>query len=621
MLRIATCALLSLVVSAQTSSPQMAKRDAEAPTRTPQKVIGNIVDSESSPVASAVVALVPMGARAGLISVEESRSDRAGRFVLKGAPGRYGLTITAPGFFPHFRNLELKDGEADTSSDFRLERGGFLVRGRLLPAAGFTLEKVRLGFSKESQDDGDQFFGMIENGRFEITLAPGSYRAVAEAEGQTGSQRFEVTAGMPDLQIQLVSEPRPAEGETRRWIKTHAIPLLGVRAGQGFEDMKSLKRVVGAATVVGLGEATHGTREFFQLKHRMLEFLVSELGFSVFAMEANLPEAHFVNTYLQTGEGDPAKALAGLYFWTWNTEEVLDMIRWMRTYNLDPTHTKKIQFYGVDMQTETVALEQASSWLGVVAPVEVPTLDGLKKRMAKLPSPNGGTQTTESRSAWAVISRETEELIGRLKTSGGDAKEFDRQRQNLRVIAQFAAMGADPGWGNEPRDAAMAANLRWVQERENGAKIVLWAHNGHISARPHSLGGANPLGWHLKQALGQSYLPIGFAFQDGSFRAKSSTSKEPVLMEFEVKSELVGTLDTALASAGIPYLALDLRARPTSGEVKRWLESPQGTWFVGSTFDPQRSVNWITKLPITEAVDVLLFVAHTTPTRRVVLQK
>ena len=114
--------------------------------------------------------------------------------------------------------------------------------------------------------------------------------------------------------------------------------------------MHGLRALVGQARVVALGEATHGTREFFQLKHRMLEFLVEEMGFRVFAIEANWPECLAINDYVLHGEGDPEEALAGIYFWTWNTEEVLELIEWMRRYNADPAHEQKLKFYGVDMQ-------------------------------------------------------------------------------------------------------------------------------------------------------------------------------------------------------------------------------------------------------------------------------
>ncbi|HUP18578.1 MAG TPA: erythromycin esterase family protein, partial [Gemmatimonadota bacterium] len=127
----------------------------------------------------------------------------------------------------------------------------------------------------------------------------------------------------------------PAAADTaavRAWIRDHAIALTATEPGNGFADLQPLRQIVGDARIVALGEATHGTREFFQLKHRMLEFLVSEMDFNIFAIEASLTEALDVNRYVLSGEGDPARALAGMYFWTWDTEEVLALIRWMREY-------------------------------------------------------------------------------------------------------------------------------------------------------------------------------------------------------------------------------------------------------------------------------------------------
>src|SRR5262249_37538436 len=79
------------------------------------------------------------------------------------------------------------------------------------------------------------------------------------------------------------------------WIRSHAIRPTTPEAGHGFADLQRLKPVIGGARIVSLGEATHGSREFFQLKHRMLEFLATQMGFTIFSIEANMPEAYRLN--------------------------------------------------------------------------------------------------------------------------------------------------------------------------------------------------------------------------------------------------------------------------------------------------------------------------------------
>jgi erythromycin esterase-like protein len=145
------------------------------------------------------------------------------------------------------------------------------------------------------------------------------------------------------------------------WVGKHAVRLQTTEAGHGFADMQPLKKVIGNARIVALGEATHGSREFFQLKHRMMEFLATEMGFTIFSIEANMPEAYRLNDYVLNGNGDPAKLIKGMYFWTWNTQEVLDMVLWMREFN--KSGKGRVQFTGFDMQTPNVAADIVSDFV------------------------------------------------------------------------------------------------------------------------------------------------------------------------------------------------------------------------------------------------------------------
>jgi erythromycin esterase-like protein len=155
--------------------------------------------------------------------------------------------------------------------------------------------------------------------------------------------------------------PLAAQDPVRDWIVKSAVRLETPEARHGFADMAGIRKIVGNARIVSLGEATHGTREFFQLKHRMLEYLATEMGFTIFSIEANMPEAYRLNDYVLRGEGDPAQLLRGMYFWTWNTEEVLDMIKWMREFN--QSGKGRVEFTGFDMQTPNVAAEIAAKFL------------------------------------------------------------------------------------------------------------------------------------------------------------------------------------------------------------------------------------------------------------------
>ena len=89
------------------------------------------------------------------------------------------------------------------------------------------------------------------------------------------------------------------------WLEENVIPLTTTEPTENHDDLAFLSEMIGDARLVGLGEATHGSREFFTMKHRLVQYLVEEMGFTTFAIEANFPEAARINDYLHTGEGDP----------------------------------------------------------------------------------------------------------------------------------------------------------------------------------------------------------------------------------------------------------------------------------------------------------------------------
>jgi len=168
------------------------------------------------------------------------------------------------------------------------------------------------------------------------------------------------------LDRETTFEP-PLRAEQRaavvRDLCAHVLPFRSVLAGNGFDDLTGLDRLIGDARIVALGEASHGTAEFFQMKHRLLEYLVERKGFTVFAIEGNWPEALVADRFIKTGEGDAGAALAAMYFWTWQTEELSALLHWMRHYNATRGERPILSFAGFDMQVPNVAMKRVIDFL------------------------------------------------------------------------------------------------------------------------------------------------------------------------------------------------------------------------------------------------------------------
>jgi len=535
------------------------------------------------------------------------------------------------------------------------------------------------------------------------------------------------------------------------WIKANAVRLDTVEAGHGFTDMQPLKQMVGDARIVALGEATHGTREFFQLKHRMLEFLASEMGFTIFGIEANMPEAYRLNEYVLHGTGEPVSLIKGMYFWTWDTEEVLAMVKWMREFNAGGKG--RVQFTGFDMQTpdvaskiardflqakdaeyasaqqkafamalaptvqqgafasatgsfpaaaaagktvrfsgyiktEGVATGYAGLWwradanghplvfrnlgdgapkgtgdwkkfeLEVAVPAETQNInfgallagegkawfDGLavdvdgvryeNESVFRFLQPNRYQQgpyellvdrdtVREGRPALeirrmgqpidAVNPKEAAEvwrgLVAHMEQSRGKygaGPETEWAIQNARVVVQCMEMRAN----EVTRDASMAANIQWILDQNPGARMVVWAHNGHVNFVRTA--GFVPMGAALREIYGSRMVVFGFGFNQGSFRAVEQGKS---LRPFTVAPAPAGSLDAAMAAAGIPLFALDLRQIPKSGQVAEWFAQPHAARSVGASYSESAAANYFQPAIAPKTFDALLFVEKTTAAR------
>ncbi|MFD9518106.1 erythromycin esterase family protein [Streptomyces sp. NPDC059979] len=366
--------------------------------------------------------------------------------------------------------------------------------------------------------------------------------------------------------------------EVTAWLARSALPLTSLTAGAPTTDLQPLKSVLGGVRIVGLGEATHGTREFFQLKHRLLEFLVTELGFSVFAMEASASAGEAVDAYVRKGTGDAAKVLAGLGFWTWRTQEVLAMLAWMRTYNQGRPDGEKVRFVGIDPQKCGDSLAMLDAFLRKAAPDRVA---GLHSTLGVLATAHPGSRPDPERR----LVREAENLLEFLRERGPEAEGALR---HARILVQAADLVTRDARHTEPEQTVFAARDRYMADNlgelldDPSVKIALWAHNGHI-AKSRGDGAVAALGEHLAARCGDAYYALGLLFGSGTFRARRmwpgpwTRAASSAVVDHRIGPARSTTVEAQLARANPGDHFLDLRdLRSAAGApraVREWLDA------------------------------------------------
>ncbi len=377
------------------------------------------------------------------------------------------------------------------------------------------------------------------------------------------------------------------DGEAARLVaaelKQSATPLAAEDPADDTAGLAAFGKAVSDARIVALGEATHGTREFYQLNHRLFEYLVRQKGFTVLAIEANWPEALAVDRYIKTGDGSPREALAGMNFWTWYTEEMLDLVEWMRAYNRSPGQHPILTFTSFDMQFGHAAADKAVEYLKEYAPDLAGVARAVFAEAYDIEAHRGEIYDLRAEAVAARVAGVAHEFDTRhreLTAASGEEKWRDA-RQAAAIVQQACSLriaGKGPGY----RDEAMAGNAGWIAgnafPRE---KVVLWAHNAHVrtGGEPKSMGA------FLRERFGRQLYVVGYAFLRGGLRAKGPEGGTAADVKvFDAPPSPEGSGDAVLSGAGLPLFFLDLASVPREGPLGRWLAAPHLFHSVGSSW-------------------------------------
>ena len=399
------------------------------------------------------------------------------------------------------------------------------------------------------------------------------------------------------------------------WIEANSHPFDGSHLSLPNEGIAFLRDIVGDARIVSLGENTHGARDFFEMKARILRFLVEEMGFNTFAIEATWPESRRLDRYVRTGEGDPAKLLSGIYFWTWRTESVLEMIEWMRAHN---EAGGDIGFHGFDMQHPGMALHNVREYIREVDPGRTAVVAGqlhcltvfANDHRGRRPRPFYGDQPEAYRElCGASLDEVREQLLANREeyeaAAGVDA--FEVALQSLRVAFQYHLRESHPlridraRW----RDEAMAENTEWISRRIGPeGRMVLWAHNTHVSTWQGAMGS------YLRETFGNDMVIVGFSHEGGGFTASDGSG----LREFELDAALPGSFEHFLSTASFPRLVLDLRNRDPNAPGSSWLNGRRLFRLIGALYDTENPEGFWHRAPVAEWFDVIVHFERTRAT-------
>lgn len=353
--------------------------------------------------------------------------------------------------------------------------------------------------------------------------------------------------------------------------------LAGVEPDIPVDDLAILGDITAHANVVGLGEPTHGQKEPNQLRDRMTRYLVEHQGFRVVAMEDSAIQCRRINDAIVHGIGTPESSLAMQNFWTWRTKEVLAMIEWLHAWN-ESHPDDMVRFIGVDIQDmETPAielsgalirlgLEPANQWSDRLEQLQAITLWG-----DDLFDEASYRSDLDMLAEIRIFIEEAEEVNPLDVDLALDCVLALEQSLHLwRAIKTAPPTGSAHQWNR--RDDVMAT--RTLAPTLDGAKVVLWAHNGHVQceAFPGLADGAVTTGQVLRAELGFAYVAISGAFGCGSYRAKNPATGE--LAALDVGDPPEGSIDHELWMASdSPALIVDLQMPGTilfENQITRW---------------------------------------------------
>lgn len=385
-------------------------------------------------------------------------------------------------------------------------------------------------------------------------------------------------------------------------LREEAHPLTGDR-----EDFDALLALVGNSRFVLIGEASHGTHEFYRIRGEITKRLIREKGFSAIAVEADWPDAYRVNRYVQ-GRGtdtDATQALGGFKRfpqWMWRNADILEFIGWLRDHNDAITAPRTVGFYGLDLYSMHASMEAVLSYLRVVDPEAALRA---QRRYACFEHFGDDPQAYGYATTAGLAPSCENEVVAQLIELQQSAAKYAIQdgrlaaddlffaEQNARVVQNaeryYRAMFGNRAQSWNLRDRHMAATLdaliAFLEFDRRSSKIVVWAHNSHLGdARATEMNrrGELNVGQLVRERWGAAALLVGFSTYSGTVTAASDWD-EPAERKV-VRPALEDSYEALFHETGIRNFFLSLRG---NSEALLGLRQPRLERAIGVIYRPE----------------------------------
>lgn len=407
----------------------------------------------------------------------------------------------------------------------------------------------------------------------------------------------------------------PQRGAVSEWIARTAVPVQGMGATTSSE--RQLRQTFDSARVVGLGEATHGQHESFEIKRTLTNQLIRDHGYRIVAYEASASRARAADAYVSGASDDLHAAMRGFGMLIWSVEENASLLRDLRAWNQRLPSDERVRFVGIDVQDSQASAERLAPMLERRWASEVSAVRSISERL------DGTVQQmfAGDRTAYDDLVREHLEFAGRVEEGIAKDPPPAAELAELRMALHEFEGSVQMYLTNGRRDRAMAEQLLGILEHAGpDAKAVLWAHNGHITKSPLRYMGSDELaaGGHLATSLGDKYYAVGFAFGWGEFAANDSVDGKWIFRTYGVDKPPEGSLESWFVPLVEKPSLIDLRRDSGSEDVERWKRAGHGQRWAGGYKVPGdiREVSRdVSKLMLTyprESFDALLFLPQTT---------